>query len=435
MNVDRDWHMYRMITLVRRFAGRHVRKCLLLIVRVRLFFVQRRISSVKNSPLKVAFLVVFDSVFPFENVFRLMLKDVGFLPEIIVIPDISRGKDNQEMVMRNTYEQLARKYGGHVKLSAVDGRFVDISGAYDLYTTMNPYSDMTHIFYSIPYLAKKGCLVFASRYFTDTGTVYSNTFNSLSSLAWLWRFYAEDHRDQVNIIKAQPFLRRGGSVVAVGRPKMDSYKREEKKKSRKCIIIAPHHSIDSIGANKFSIGNFHRFADFFLSLPQRYPNIDWVFRPHPLTLRSMVLSGRWKQKECDEYVEKMCAYSNVIYEAGGEYLKTFAESDGMIQDCSSFLPEYFYTGMPQCYLLKNKEAEDEQFLQYGKQLLSYVYKAYSEDDILSFINDVILAGNDSGRENRLAFAETNLMYNYPHASEAIVEDLKIAVGRKPKPYS
>jgi len=294
--------------------------------------------------------------------------------------------------------------------------------------------EMTYEFYRIPFLARKGCLVFASRYFTDTGTIYSNTFNALPALAWLWRFYAEDDRDCANIRRVQPALRHGRSVVVAGRPKMDSFKSADQRKIRKRIIIAPHHSIEPIGANKFSIGNFHRFADFFLDLPRRYPHVDWVFRPHPLTLRSMILSGRWTQEQCDAYLEKMCSYDNVVYEAGGEYLETFASSDGMIQDCSSFLPEYFYTGMPQCYILKSKESENEQFLEYGKLLLSYTYKAYSEDDIVSFVDDVILAGKDSAKERRLAFAARNLMYNYPHASEAIVEDLRTAMGRSRKQH-
>jgi len=34
------------------------------------------------------------------------------------------------------------------------------------------------------------------------------------------------------------------------------------------------------------------------------------------------------------------------------------------------------------------------------------------------------------KEEREKFAKENLMFNYPHASEAIVADIKKALGRK-----
>lgn len=384
-----------------RACYRTARKCgagvLLVFAHVRIRFAVRRIAAVRGRPLKVAFLVVFDSVFPLENVFRLMLSDRDFDPHVVVIPDVSRGNEHRDRVMQQTFANLRGKYGGRVTMSNDDGHFKDVSRAYDLYATMNPYSGMTHRFYSIPYLALKGCLVFASRYFTDTGTIYSRPFNTLLSLAWLWRFYAEDERDADNIRDAQRWLRRRNAVVAVGCPKMDAFKPVSSRSGRKCVIIAPHHSIDPIGANGFTIANFPRYADFFLKLPEMYEQIDWVFRPHPLLFSAMMNSGRWTKSECDSWLDEMTSHSNVRYEAGGEYLETFAKSDGIIQDCSSFLPEYFCTGMPQCYLLKSKESEAEQFAEYGRQLLSHTYKAYSEADVISFIDNVIIQGLDEKR--------------------------------------
>ncbi len=421
--------IYKVATPFYHF-GRHVAYYALL------FFTHLRIHSAqcgfaikkRKRPIKVAFMVVFESVFPLENVFRLMMEEKDFNPYIIVIPDVSRGSEHQDKTMQQTYDTLSTKYGERVLSSLVNGGFKDFCRSYDLYATMNPYSSMTHRYYRIPYLAMKGCLVFASRYFTDTGTIYSDTFNSLPALAFLWRFYAEDARDADNIRRAQPWLCWRNAVVAVGRPKMDTFKPATSCHARKCIIIAPHHSIDPIGKQRFTISNFPTYADFFLHLPKRYPSLDWVFRPHPLLFTAMVNSGRWTQVQCDAYIATMRSYANVRYEGGGEYLSTFANSDGMIQDCSSFLPEYFYTGMPQCYLLKSRETEEEQFLEYGKQLLSFTYKAYSKEDIISYIDDVVINGNDRNREERLHFSHENLMCSSRNASTAIVNDIKTAFG-------
>lgn len=49
----------------------------------------------------------------------------------------------------------------------------------------------------------------------------------------------------------------------------------------------------------------------------------------------------------------MQSYSNVECQDGGDYLQSFVDSDGMIQECSSFLTEYLYTDNFGCYLLKN----------------------------------------------------------------------------------
>ena len=384
----------------------------------------KKIKIKHKGTLKVAFMVVYDSVFPLERVFKLMLNDPMFDPEIIVIPDMASGNNHRERVMSLTLANLKSKYGASVISSRNRDGFRDFCGKYDLYTTMNPYSTMTYMKYGIQYMAQHGCIVFSTRYFYDTGTVYSLTFNSLGELSYLWRFYAQNPDDKDNIERSQRVLSICNRVKAVGTPKMDDFVATIKRNhSRKCVIIAPHHSIDPIGSNRFSIGNFDRYSESILELPSRYPQIDWVFRPHPLTIRTMVTSGRWTDKEAKNYIERMTAYSNVEYQSGGEYWETFNRADALIQDCSSFLPEWYYTGKPQCFVLKDKASVKEQFLPYGQEMLSHVYKAYCNADVIDFIERVILGGEDYMVGERRAYAQ-KLMYNYLCASEAIMNDIK-----------
>lgn len=430
--------IYRALKKIVRFGLRIVDTILsslsycygLLVVRIRIKRLRHALVAKRDTPIKVAFLVIYDSVFPLERVFNLMREDGCFDVKLIVAPDVCRGVDYQEKVMCQTYEALFKKYGSLVLHSRRNGNFVDFSKEFDVFVPINPYSGMTHRYYQIPYLARNGGLVVSVRYFTDTGTVYSNTYNSLSELAYLWMFFAEDERDAKSVGNFQKVLRFEHAIKIVGKPKMDAYVSENRSRARKCIIIAPHHSIDPIGPSRFSIANFPKYANFFLSLPEKYPDIDWVFRPHPLTFRSMILSGRWSQEDCDDYIKKMTSFNNVRYEDGGDYLKTFADSDGLIQDCSSFLPEYFYTKKPQCYMLSSPQSVDAQFLEYGKALLANVYKAYSESDIVAWIENVILGGDDPLKEPRDRFATEHLMYNYPHASEALIATIKKELGRK-----
>lgn len=99
----------------------------------------------------------------------------------------------------------------------------------------------------------------------------------------------------------------------------------------------------------------------------------------------------------------------------------------LISFCASFLAEYTYTGKPQCFILRNPQEKTAEFTEYGRDLLSHAYQAYSENDIASFIEKVILKGDDPMRDDREHFAPT-IMYNYPHASEAIFEELKHSLG-------
>lgn len=396
--------------------------------------VQKQVTylrSMKGRPIKVCFCVIFDSVFPLELVFRLMLKDSCFDPYVMVIPDISRGYNNMMKVLDETLARLRIQYGSARILSSFDGQnFLNIVDKFDCFAMMNPYSSMTHKYYRIPYLAYHGAIVFMARYFTDTGTVYSSTFNELSELSYLWRFYAENKQDAERLGHTQTVLKRFNGILPIGLPKVDSFALvKPQDRERKRIIVAPHHSIDPIGKQRFHISNFPQYADFFLRLPELYPNIDWVFRPHPLTMVSMVNSGRWTNDQRVAYEEKIKRFPNVEYQTGGEYYSTFMNSDALIQDCSSFLPEYFFTGKPQCYMLSCPQSESEQFLEYGKKLLSHTYKAFSEKDILDFINTVVISGKDEKKNQRDAFLKSHLMFNFPHASEMLIQDLRVSFGR------
>ena len=55
-----------------------------------------------------------------------------------------------------------------------------------------------------------------------------------------------------------------------------------RKRERKTIIIAPHHTIEAKFRNSIGLSNFLEYAELFQELPKKYPQIDFIFRPHPL---------------------------------------------------------------------------------------------------------------------------------------------------------
>lgn len=87
----------------------------------------------------------------------------------------------------------------------------------------------------------------------------------------------------------------GDNAELVGYVKMDSLASAKpcpRNGNRKRVLIAPHHSVEG-GANEtLALSNFQRYADYFLALPEKHPEIDFVFRPHPFLFRVLAHPSR-----------------------------------------------------------------------------------------------------------------------------------------------
>ena len=111
----------------------------------------------------------------------------------------------------------------------------------------------------------------------------------------------------------------------------------------------------------------------------------------------------------------------MTYNKIGDYLDLFSQSDGIIEDCGSYLVEYFYTNKPHCFMLKTPDDIESKFTPLGVECLKHCYIAYNEKAITDFIDNVILKGEDTKKEQREKFAKEVVMYNYPNVSETIIE--------------
>ena len=120
--------------------------------------------------------------------------------------------------------------------------------------------------------------------------------------------------------------------------------------------------------------------------------------------------------------------SNVIYQDGGDYFVTFASADGIIHDCSSFLAEWLFTEKFGCYMLHDEATIDKQFLENGKEMLKYYRKAFTEEDIIRYVQDIYEEKADIDRERRIVFVRSHLKINYPAVSKFIVSYIKEQLG-------
>jgi hypothetical protein len=242
----------------------------------------------------------------------------------------------------------------------------------------------------------------------------------LPNIVLSWRYFVSNEATRRMNIEKNPLL--AENAVAVGYAKMDRLASIPRQTAvGKTILICPHHTIEKI-PGELSLSTFLKNADLFQRLPELFPEITFVFRPHPLLFPRLATAKWWGSERAAAYERAMEAHPNVIFQRGGDYFDAFRNSDALIHDCGSFLAEYFYTGSPQCYLLENDATLDEQFLPFARTLAEHVRKAYTDEDVIGFIRDVA-AGRDPDRESRAAFAEKEVCVNHPDATSSVIAAL------------
>lgn len=373
--------------------------------------------------IRVIFMVPTASMFPSKPLFMLMMKDELFDPYIAVIPDNRWGNDQAKDILKN---ELALKKEGiagerliHIRHDEL-GRWPDICKGADIVCYNTPYH-MSSFYYEPKYAMRRPFLPIMVNY-GFYRSHYDDKVLALDSYTYLWKAFFECSYTLNQYKENSPYG--GGNGEIAGYIKMDplaDYKAEKHDKKR--ILLALHHSVEG-GTNRFlELGNITRYKDYFLELPDRYPEIDFIFRPHPFLYRILCRNDLWGEEKTEEFFSAMRSKANIIWSDGDDYFKEFAESDGCIQDCGSYLVEYMYTGKPCCYLLKDPSDIDSKFAELGKKCLEQCYVSYDTKSIDRFIQDVIMNGKDEKSESRAKLAE-EIMVNFPHAAESALESIK-----------
>ena len=280
---------------------------------------------------------------------------------------------------------------------------------------------MTHEFYTVQYALKMRVLPFLLNYTFSLDTCSLTHIINLGSYNSAWKVFADTETNVAEFrLNGQV---QGKNVELTGYGKMDALAQfKPRPRDRKKIIIAPHHSIMLDGY--FPVGNFLEYAPFFLELPRLYPDIDFIFRPHPALFDKLYGDRFWTIEEINSYIGKMSNIPNVEYQSGGDYLETFVDSDALIHDCGSFIAEYLYTGKPVCYMVKNRDNLSHIFTKLALGCLGQHELAYTTGEIINFIDEVVVKGIDLKKKERIDFADKYIKINYPHASNKILEHIK-----------
>ena len=363
------------------------------------------------------------AMYGMDGVFRLMRKESRrWDPRVVIIPDVSRGYAHQKPTYIKAREHFEKLYGADAVLDGWDidnDRYIDYTDRFDIIYFANPYDAMAHEVHSIAYAATRNVLPVYVNYGYDVGyyTMYSRMKGPELNL--VWKYFTETVYSQEDCRKLQ--IIQGKNVVLTGYAKMDALARfpSGREGERKKILITSHHTVN---IEELPLSNFMTYYKLLPELPKMFPEIDFVFRPHPLLFYRLIDGNFWTEEQVNCYLEEL-GRAGIEYSDGGEYLHIFAECDAMVNDCGSFTMEWLFTGKPGCFVM-NEDLREEHLTTQMNEAITRYRVARSAEDIISFISDV--AGGRYPAECEMDdWVRENIAVNYPHVAEKILEEMDI----------
>lgn len=411
-------------------------------------------GAVTLQPVQVVFLLIHESVWKYDALYRLMENDPRFNPIIVVCPYTLFGDDILFEELHRTYNHFSARYT-HV-VSAWDEEnecWTDIKESLkpDLVFFTNPHELTMPEYYIHHFPDTLTAYVQYSFHITHLNNLqYNQSFHNL-----VWKlFYETPFHARLAATHA---ANRGRNVVVTGYPGTDifldpTYQPKDPWKpapaGTKRIIWAPHHTIFDNDSD-LSYSTFLSYAEYFLQLAQAglasesaactetsagtetaasqagaavTPNVQLAFKPHPVLKAKLYNHPDWGKERTDAYYEAWKTAPRGQLEEG-DYTDLFLTSHAMAFDSASFMTEYLYTGKPSQFLV-NDNRITERFNDFGKHVYELLYHAHRQTDIEDFLKTVVEAGHDTLQEARNTFLyETLIPPNNRTASENIYEYL------------
>ncbi len=396
----------------------------------------RKIAAIRSRAergerIRALFFVTTASVFPARSLFEAMRRDERFDARIGVVPDV-RWQDADPMEgMRQCEEALSKIYSRESFVPVrpeADGNWPDLASEADLVCYAWIY-DVAPFPYNPRWAAGRPFLPLYVNYGYPSTTFAPKVFG-MANYAYCWKVFLESDMAADVYQAASPIGGVNGEVV--GCVKLDRLSTMPRpRKARKCVLLAPHHSVSGGYNDLLRLSNFLRYADDILALPSRYPDLDFLFRPHPFLFPVLERRAFWGPEKCAAWKDAFLANRNARWSVEEDYLLDFAAADAIIQDCASFLAEWMFTERPCCYLLGKPSDREEKFLPMGRECLDQSYLAYRFEDVDRFLQRVVRQGDDEKADSRRALAE-RLKVNYPHAAEAALDSISSILLPKPR---
>ena len=345
-----------------------------------------------------------------QHLYEKLAKHQRFNPTIVILPSCLYEQDQQDRDVKSLIEYFDGKEIPYVLGIQADGSI------YDVRKNLSP--DI--IFYPQPY---RGYYIDELSYyrFYDKLLCYTPYAFWTSKEAWSysqmlhkmsWKLFYSTELHRKDAFKYS-FVK-DKNVEIVGYPTADDFIQtnhrslwKEQTSSKKRLIWAAHFTIFSGGPLYQS--NFLWMADFMLDVVKKYSDkIQFVFKPHPRLYTELCKHPDWGEAKAQEYYKLWETMENTQIETG-EFVDLFMTSDAMIHDCGSFSVEYHYSEKPVMYIAQNFEEQVEDKNDFGKIAMNLHYVGKEKQDIIDFIENVVLKGDDPLKPKRQQFKQDYLL--------------------------
>lgn len=258
------------------------------------------------------------------------------------------------------------------------------------------------------------------------------------SINEMWKVFAPTRFDYNSFINQSDTY--GLNTVYFGYPEFDSYNSEINENqipqkinnNNPTVIYAPHWSIKDYGRN--NISTFHLYSKYFLDLLKKYPEINFVFKPHPRLLPRLydLIDDKeiMSPEEYQKYIDEWNSAPNGIVLGEVDYIELFKKSSALITDCGSFVLEYLYSGHPCIYLVnpnlrhfgKKKNSFLDKYSLLGQEILKTYNICHNELDIQTNFENIVLKNIDDKKDEREAVLKKYSDYT-GNSGKSIVEYL------------
>ncbi|WP_270593607.1 MULTISPECIES: CDP-glycerol glycerophosphotransferase family protein [Butyricimonas] len=397
-----------------------------LIFRNRYIYQQRKNQIIlkeiqKKNNIKIVFFVLSESAWKYGKLYDLLKKSSRFDPCILVCPIVNQGDSYMKSEMEKCYTRFKNEnYKVYCAYNFVTGEYFDVKKELnpDIIFYSNPYRGLIDDRYYITHFSDVlTCYVPYAFMSVKYDWSYDLEFHNL-----LWTFFIETELHKKYIEKRQCI--HGINLCVSGYPGCDAFMDNNrqwrdvwkiKDKKIKRIIWAPHHLLHDGQCRS----NFLNYYEEMLVLAKQYEGkIQIAFKPHPLLKQRLLNEPQWGPERTKTYFQRWAELPNGQLEEG-VYDDLFLSSDALIHDCGSFLTEYLYIGKPSLFMISPNMDQKGQN-EFGKRALEVHYLSYNHQQVIDFIDRVVLGEDDYMHDTRKVFLESIV---YPPHNQLAAENI------------
>lgn len=104
---------------------------------------------------------------------------------------------------------------------------------------------------------------------------------------------------------------------------------------------------------KLGGSNFFTYGRKLMDFAVEHPEMDFLFRPHPMTLRHFLDTGEMTPQEVEDFRRECQETPNISLDERVEYMATMWNTDVLVTDISGVMAEWFVMGKPMIYCASN----------------------------------------------------------------------------------